>query len=127
MDKLGETGMKQVSLTGSGTEYRVVQIRVPESGVVRMQGFATKKWETSFHASDKLCDYVSKLTLDRPSQAGTQAMYAGALARREYDGTESKVRLQIPGPELNRKWGAVVVVTAPDAYGVLPDTTVKGG
>jgi len=60
--------------------------------------------------SEKLAGLFKNLPHSRRSIAGTPTMYAPILVR--LDESAGGVRIQIPGPEVNRPYGACVVLAS---------------
>ena len=121
-ETIESTGKAQKSLTGGDSSYTVVQIRATSPGAIRVQW---PNHEYTFEVSDALTTWLGKCQASRKSLAGTKAMYVPALARREQPTNDvkpvdvTKVRFQVPGPKLNREWGAVFVAYSPSTYEAL--------
>jgi hypothetical protein len=118
---------------GSKASYFPAQIRKASAGTVRLQ--ILPKTEFTVTVSPKLVDYVSTLPQPNKSVAGTGALYAVAQVRpvevklSELVGPDDKpapviegvkatsvkgIKVQVPGPEYNRPWGAEFVLCSID-------------
>ena len=99
----------------SATMYESGQVRVCDIGL-RLQGrrkigVALKEWEDTVpKVSEKLRVWLgSTVSHSCESIAGSGTKYAPAQFRRDESGPYA-VRVQIPGPEFNRPWGAEFVL-----------------
>ena len=115
--KVSETwrlGTKLRSLSSpSDNTFIGIQVRGVEAGKLRWQ-VGTE--EGHFSVSDGLWQYTEKLPHPHKSTQSDK-MYAEARAR--LGETLGTVRIQMSGPAINRPWGVVFAVSAPDLAAVV--------
>jgi hypothetical protein len=106
---LGQVGTLAVDLAG-GTDRQWVVMQARQNGSsLRIQG---PGHESDFPVPDALATWWKGLEHSRPSLAGTSAVYAPLEITVE-DSDEGKVCIQVPGPKLNRDFGAMFKVKHP--------------
>lgn len=104
---LGMTGSQQKSIDGSGLDSIIGQIRVKSPTSARIQG---PHFEGDFPIPPALAQWLLPLPHERASLAGTGAMYRECEIRAEDNET---IRITIPGPKLNKEYGAALAVKFP--------------
>ena len=97
------------SLAGTGTLYACAQVRLVEATKVRYQ-IAGAEW--SYSLTPDIAQWLAKQPAPWGSQAGTNAKYTPCLIRPE-DATNQQMRVQVPGTEFNRPWGAEFIHNGP--------------
>lgn len=122
MATLPTTGSVAPSLApGSEAQYLVAQARMVDAERIRYQirtsPTASMSHEPTLVVGPDLGKYLSGIKADRPSLAGSSAVYFPVLVRN--DGTSLKV--QVAGPTLNQEWGAEFKHAKGTGYGPLAD------
>ena len=109
-DKFAALGQVHPSLANTASVYVVMQVRTVTPGHLRFQGLTEgNKWEHDVTVSVNLSAWVKTVDHTRKSVASSTP-YAPCLVKRE-DGTTDKVRVQIAGPQRNREFGVVFLLT----------------
>ena len=97
------------SLAGTGTLYACAQVRLIAADRVRYQ-CAGAEWQ--YHVTPDVAQWLAKQAAPWASQAGSGAMYTPCLIRPE-DADNTRMRVQVPGTEFNRPWGAEFIHSGP--------------